>query len=84
MGLVFLIKQELSAVRVVSILLDESHPRFKELGEWNGLGTIEYEDIYNANSNAIRSIAKPFFQSVKHYLLINEIVLFITTYLQRI
>ena len=28
--------------RVVSIVLDEAHPRFKELGEWNGLGTIEY------------------------------------------
>ncbi len=33
--------------RVVSIVLDETHPRFKELGEWNGLGIIEYEDVVN-------------------------------------
>jgi hypothetical protein len=73
-GFGFFNQTKLSAVRVVSILLDESHPRFKELGEWNGLGTIEYVDIYNVNSNVIRSIAKPFFPSVKHYPLINEIV----------
>ena len=35
------------AVRVLSIVLDETHPRFKELGEWNALGIIEYEDIVN-------------------------------------
>ena len=34
-------------VRVKSIILDELHPRFKELGEWNGLGIIEYETINN-------------------------------------
>jgi hypothetical protein len=38
------------AVRVKSIVLDESTHVFKELGEWNGLGTIEYVDIYNVNS----------------------------------
>ena len=37
----------IQAVRVLSIVLDESHPRFKELGEWNGLGIIEYETINN-------------------------------------
>jgi hypothetical protein len=34
----------ISAVSVKSIILDEFHPRFVEAGEWNGLGTIEYED----------------------------------------
>ncbi len=28
--------------RVISIVLDSTHPRFEELGGWNGLGTIEY------------------------------------------
>jgi hypothetical protein len=29
--------------RIISIVLDESHPRFQEFGEWNGLGTIEFD-----------------------------------------
>ena len=73
-GFGFFNQTKLSAVRVISIVLDENHPLFKELGEWNGLGTIEYVDIYNVNNNIVRSIAKPFFPSVKHYPLINEIV----------
>jgi hypothetical protein len=35
----------INAVRVLSIVLDENHPRFVELGEWNALGTIEYESV---------------------------------------
>jgi hypothetical protein len=37
----------IQAVRVSSIVLDENHPRFKELGEWNALGAVEYVDIVN-------------------------------------
>ena len=33
-------QQLITAVRVKSIVLNDKHPRFKELGEWNGLGTI--------------------------------------------
>jgi len=60
------------AVRVTSIVLDETHPRFIELGEWNGLGTIEYEDVLTPKVTT--SIAKPLLGNNKSFPLINEIV----------
>ena len=61
--------------RVVSIVLDETHPRFKELGGWNGLGTIEY-DISTAPTppGQLYSTAKPLDISYKTFPLINEVV----------
>jgi hypothetical protein len=62
--------------RVVSIILDETHPRFKELGEWNGLGTIEYTLVDQPiPPNQIYPTAKPYDPSVRNFPLINEIVL---------
>ena len=62
-------------VRVKSIILNESHPRFKELGEWNGLGIIEYENINNPiSSNSPLPIARPLLSNNKNFPLINEIV----------
>ena len=62
-------------VRVKSIILDELHPRFKELGEWNGLGIIEYETINNpiASSTPL-PYARPLLSNQKSFPLINEIV----------
>ena len=62
-------------VRVKSIVLDASHPRFKELGEWNGLGIIEYEPVSlpESVSNPL-PIARPLLSNNKSYPLINEIV----------
>ena len=68
------IKKLIRAVRVLSIVLDESHLRFKELGEWNGLGTIEYEDIINPQLSPTLPIAKPLAGNFKNLPLINEIV----------
>ena len=39
------------AVRVKSIVLNETHPRFEELGSWNALGVIEYESVVNPEPN---------------------------------
>jgi hypothetical protein len=62
-------------VRVKSIILNESHPRFKELGEWNGLGIIEYENINNPiSSNSPLPTARPLLSNNKNFPLINEIV----------
>ena len=62
--------------RVVSIVLDENHPRFKELGEWNGLGTIEYTLVDQpVPINQSYPTAKPYDPSVRNFPLINEIVL---------
>jgi len=62
--------------RVVSIVLDETHPRFKELGEWNGLGTIEYTLVDQpVPVNQLYPTAKPYDPSIRSFPLINEIVL---------
>ena len=62
------------AVRVLSIVLDDTHPRFKELGEWNGLGIIEYEDVDNPLPSNTPSTARPLYSNNKKYPLVNEIV----------
>jgi len=66
------------AVRVLNIILDETHPRFKELGEWNGLGIIEYEDIINPLPSPSLPIARPLTGNFKNLPLINEVVYLIT------
>jgi hypothetical protein len=67
------------AVRVKSIILDETHPRFKELGEWNALGTIEYEEVMSPTlSLKALSIAYPLNSNIKNLPLLNEIVYVIT------
>jgi hypothetical protein len=71
------------SARVLSIVLDESHPRFNELGGWNGLGTIEYEPV---NVPFPRPLVENFAfptattlnPNVKNYPLINEIVYLIS------
>jgi hypothetical protein len=76
----FAVKQAISqanlikAVRVLSIVLDETHPRFKELGEWNGLGIIEYEDVNNPLPSPSLPTARPLAGNFKNLPLINEIV----------
>lgn len=67
---------KLIPVRVLDIILDETHPKFKQYGEWNGIGTIEFEDISNNQlipSN--NSIAVPLNSGEKAYPLVNELVL---------
>jgi len=62
----------ISAVRVVSIVLDETHPRFKELGEWSAIGAIEYRDVINPFTQL--SVAYPSNIYNQKYPLVNEIV----------
>lgn len=62
------------AVRVLSIVLDETHPRFQELGEWNGLGIVEYEDVINPLPSPSLPTARPLTGNFKNLPLINEIV----------
>ena len=64
----------IKAVRVLSIVLDESHPRFKELGEWNALGLIEYEEVNNPLPSPNLPTARPITGNFKNLPLINEIV----------
>ena len=61
--------------RIKSILLDESHPRFEELGGWNALGIIEFETVATPTTNIqVLPTAKPLDSTFKSFPLINEIV----------
>jgi hypothetical protein len=60
--------------RVTDIILDENHPKFNEVGGWNGLGTIFYE-VNNIVSTKYNLTAKSFYPQNKNYPLINEMVL---------
>jgi hypothetical protein len=64
------------AVRVTSIILDDTHPKFKQLGEWNALGAIEYEEV--TSPVGLRSIAYPLNPNNKNFPLLNEIVYIIS------
>jgi len=69
------LKSLIAVGRIKSIVLDELHPRFEELGEWNGLGTIEYDNVQNPSSPQEKYLtAKPLDSSLKNFPLINEIV----------
>jgi len=61
----------LTAVRVKNIILNETSTNFKELGEWDALGAIEFEDVFNPS---VKGNAKPLFGNIKNFPLINEIV----------
>jgi hypothetical protein len=68
------LKKLFKPVRVLSVVLDESHPRFQELGGWNGLGTIEYEEVADPLSGNPRATAKPLMSNMVKIPLENEIV----------
>jgi hypothetical protein len=61
----------LTAVRVKNIILNSTSLNFKELGEWDALGTVEFEDVINPN---VKGNAKPLFGNVKNFPLLNEVV----------
>lgn len=73
------------AARVISIILDDTHPLFKAYGEWDSIGTVFFDFIENPSayrpeddpqSEALASYptAKPLFPQIKNFPLINEIV----------
>ena len=60
--------------RVNEIVLNQFHPRFDEVGGYNGLGTVFFEES-NYLSRSTDNKAKPFFPQFSSYPLINELVL---------
>ena len=70
----------ISSVRVKKIILDDvSEPElFSKYGEWNSLGAIFYEPVYNpatpGSTSYLTNIAYPLFSNIKNYPLENEIV----------
>ena len=69
------VNQKFIYARVVDIILDDTHPKFEELGGWSSIGTVFYLDI-EVNNNDVRlsNIAKPLLPNLKNYPLVNEIV----------
>lgn len=66
---------DLFPVRVTDIVLDDKHPKFSEVGEWNGLGTIFFTSVeFQTNSDVSNRKARPGLSNLKQYPLINEIV----------
>jgi hypothetical protein len=68
----------ITPIRVLDIILDNSHPKFKEYGEWNSIGTIFYEEAYYgssaiSNNTTSNTIAIPLLPNIKQYPLINEL-----------
>jgi len=69
---------KITPIRVLDIILDNSHPKFKEYGEWNSIGTIFYEEAYYGlsaitNDSTSNTIAIPLLPNIKQYPLINEL-----------
>lgn len=63
--------------RVIDIVLDENHPKFTNVGQWNGIGAIYYELVNktDTSSTSNNSFALPYDAQLKTYPLINEIIL---------
>jgi len=75
-------QSRLTAVRVVDIILDISHPKAEEFGNYDAIGTIFYtilDDNDTKRNKKDASTASPLFSYLKYYPLINEIVLLLTT-----
>jgi len=71
--------------RVLSVVLDESHPRYKELGGPKAIGAVEIVDVAGGsadysttNQNQNYTVAYPLFPGTKNYPLINEVIYLIS------
>lgn len=61
--------------RVVDIIYDENSPNFNNQGQWNALGTIEYQLVnFQGPAKKSRGFAKPMYGNIVQYPLKNEIV----------
>lgn len=70
------LKLKLIPARVNDIILDETHPRFNDMGGWSSIGTIFFEKVNSPNKETLETaFARPLFPQLKNPPLINEIVL---------
>ena len=62
--------------RVLNVILDENSDNFSSYGEWNGIGTIEFELVnFQSPREGGTTIATPLLSNSKKYPLVNELVL---------
>lgn len=67
-------EEDIISVRVTDIILDNSHPRFEEYGEWNSIGTIFFDNTEVPGEVNPLNVARPLYSNQKLYPLINELV----------
>ena len=73
------LNNKLIPVRVVDVILDETHPDFENFGGWNSIGVIKYELVLSSEGEVFdKSIAKPLLANTKTFPLKNEIVFLIS------
>ena len=69
---------EIQAARVIDIILDDKHPKYKIMGEEEAIGKIYFTFVnnYTPINNSVGTLraAKPLYYSISHYPLPNEIV----------
>ena len=65
----------ISPRRVKDIVLDSTHPEFRNYGEWASIGMVFIEDVTQPLSNTLpQTVAYPLFPNLKFYPLKNEII----------
>jgi len=80
--------EEIISARVISIILDDTHPLFNDYGQWDSIGTIFYDNVKSptpylpvkdpeSESLSFYPTAKPLFPQYKALPLINEIVVLV-------
>jgi hypothetical protein len=69
------LQSKIVSARVLDIVLDENHPKFNDVGQWNGIGAVYYEFVNKIGSSNQASYALPYDSQIKTYPLVNEIVL---------
>lgn len=69
------LKSQVVAARVIDIILDENHPKFNDVGQWNGIGAILYEFVNQSFTGDTSNFALPYDSQIKTYPLVNELVL---------
>jgi len=60
--------------RVKDIILNSTHPKFNDFGEWASIGVIFTQAINNPFNEQELTAVYPLFPNIKHYPLLNEIV----------
>lgn len=75
------LNNSVSTGRVISIVLDDTHPRYTELGGPKAIGAVEYTNVaeapsdYSTTSKSQKyNVAFPLYPSSKGYPLLNEII----------
>jgi hypothetical protein len=72
------LSNKLIPARVIDVILDETHPDFRNYGEWNSIGIVKYSLInFPEGRQDTLSIAKPLLANIKTFPLKNEIVFLI-------